>query len=769
MKLNYLRFTAIALAAALFSSCMQEMEQEDILSDVKLASSEVNETATSSHYYWSGGEKIWLDIDSTLMIAKFDSEESLKTFISSASSAMRMPTQSPLAIVPADKRLDAEKTIASKTFAHKFHKSESPFYLTGDILLKPKEEGIPVGDMLEKLGIDGQIIKKYSSGTVVVRLKNWDNFLDAANTIHESGMVEWCHPDFAAIIERTFIPADPMFNQQYYLRNTGQALGTPGIDINVVPAWDIATSSSAIRVAVIDDGVENHEDLGGRILQGFTPLTPNSGFGAPTTLAVPNNITIGHGQACAGIIAASHNTIGIAGVAPNIRIVPVNIFHSWDWIHGGWMETVDHIVDAINFAWDLTRGNADVISNSWGYNTPQVIATAIETEIIRATVEGRMFWNGISKGCVVVFSSGNYHQSFSGVTFPANVPRVLTVGAINRSGTVWNYSSRGNELDVVAPSGNINNNGDVVTTDRMGAPGYVAGNYVTTFGGTSAAAPQVSGIAALILSANPDMTNDYVRFLIESTATKLRGYSFNVSRPSGTWNSDVGYGMANAAEALVAAGYGYRVTFETNGATAYFPAAQYAAPSGFVTKPSPDPFRAGYFLQGWYDNIYLSGSPVNFASYPINSNKTFYAKWGQSPGFDFVIRNYSPYDLENVDISFSGKIGGSSTFTPLIYKEIGTLVSGGSLGHLPYWNPIQGFDLTQPPGTAINNLNLLISTYTRVNGTVTVRASLDGGTPLAYQSFNLSSSVYVNQMSLQFNTGTTVPTGRNVLNIVIDY
>ena len=170
-----------------------------------------------THYYWSGGKKIWLDTDSTKMIVKFDSEQNLKGFTSSISTASKMPTQLPLALVQQQsksddetfRRLNTEKSIVSKMFASKYHDSETPFYVTGDILLQPKE-GISVEDILKKIGIDGQITKKWLSGGVVVRLNNWDSIIDIANAIHESGMVEWCHPDFATIIERT--TSDPMFN-----------------------------------------------------------------------------------------------------------------------------------------------------------------------------------------------------------------------------------------------------------------------------------------------------------------------------------------------------------------------------------------------------------------------------------------------------------------------------------------------------------------------------------------------------------------------------
>lgn len=102
--------------------------------------------------------------------------------------------------------------------------------------------------------------------------------------------------------------------------------------------------SSSIKVAVIDQGVAGHEDLGDRLLPGFTPGLAN-GNGAP----VSNNP---HGECCAGIIGASHNNLGIAGIAPLVKIVPVNIFYS---------QSSSNIAAAINYAWD--DAEADVISN----------------------------------------------------------------------------------------------------------------------------------------------------------------------------------------------------------------------------------------------------------------------------------------------------------------------------------------------------------------------------------------------------------------------
>ncbi|NJN29001.1 MAG: S8 family serine peptidase [Cyclobacteriaceae bacterium] len=149
-----------------------------------------------------------------------------------------------------------------------------------------------------------------------------------SNKIYESGLVEWCHPDMALPVETS---NDPLYPQQYYLNNTGQNGGTNNIDINAPEAWAITQGCDQIRVAVLDDGVEDHEDLAGRVLGGFTPTNPVNGNGRPEGVNIVDQSgncvgRVGHGIACAGILGASHNnSIGIRGVAPNAQIVPVNI------------------------------------------------------------------------------------------------------------------------------------------------------------------------------------------------------------------------------------------------------------------------------------------------------------------------------------------------------------------------------------------------------------------------------------------------------------
>jgi len=400
-----------------------------------------------------------------------------------------------------------------KWFSYGFRNQADVEYLPTNRIVFELKEGRPLSEV-RALAPDGVRFESAKYFRYVVAQSPDVDLLALANRIYESGLVEYAHPDFMVEKRRT---ADPLYDEQYYLNNTSSNLGTAGVDIDAPAAWNLTKGSSQIRVAVIDDGVEAHEDLenaseSSRVLDGYTPQT--SGNGRPVcdrcdVTGGPGNETIGHGVAVSGIIAATHNSTGVRGVAPNVKIVPVNIFTTGN-------DTPSEAAEGINWAWD--EGNADVLSNSWGY-PPSADFDVISNAIQDARTQGR---NG--RGSVVVFSAGNFPNG-SQVTdagFPADVNGVLGVGAVDKNDNRWYYTpSAGNDIDVVAPSGDTQLLGDVRTTDRMGTLGYERSSgdhYTPRFGGTSAAAPQAAGTAALMLSANSSLTESEVRAKIEATA-----------------------------------------------------------------------------------------------------------------------------------------------------------------------------------------------------------------------------------------------------------
>lgn len=132
--------------------------------------------------------------------------------------------------------------------------------------------------------------------------------------------VLWCEPDMLS----GYRLSNTLYNQQYYLKNTGQNGGTVGIDINVEPAWNL-TNGNGVTIAVLDEGVDQyHEDFGNRILNGYT-VGDDNGIVEPKNFDATLEGCKGHGVACAGIIAAENNTIGIRGIASSAQIIPINI------------------------------------------------------------------------------------------------------------------------------------------------------------------------------------------------------------------------------------------------------------------------------------------------------------------------------------------------------------------------------------------------------------------------------------------------------------
>src|SRR5215213_6687820 len=283
------------------------------------------------------------------------------------------------------------------------------------------------------------------------------------------------------------VPNDPWFaNWEGHLRK-----------IQAPAAWSTTVGSSNVVIAILDTGVDaTHEDLAGKILPGWNSYNNNS-----STMDVS-----GHGTAVAGTAAAaSNNGVGVASVCWSCAILPIRVsdmtgYATYSSIASGLTWAADHGARVANISY--------IVSDS------------------SAVTSAAQYFQG--KGGVVTSSAGNYS------TFSSSLdnPYILTVSATDQFDVIYSYSNTGKNIDVAAP-------GDSFST-QMG------GGYVST-GGTSYSAPIVAGVAALVFSANPQLSGNQVQNILKESADDLGALG---------WDSTYGSGRVNAARAVSMAGGG---------------------------------------------------------------------------------------------------------------------------------------------------------------------------------------------------------------------
>jgi subtilisin family serine protease/subtilisin-like proprotein convertase family protein len=339
-------------------------------------------------------------------------------------------------------------------------------------------------------------------------------------------------------------PNDPRFPEAFHLENRNADGSRAGADLNVRAAWPV-TRGTNVMVGVVDDGIElTHADLA-RAAAG----TLHTNFVEKNSNVFPQSGSDNHGTAVAGVIAATtDNGIGVSGVAADARLVAIRVFSNGDIPLS---VTDDDMATMFGYRDDVVW----VQNHSWGFAAAvQASASGQETDAVeRGAVLGRG-----GKGTVYVRSAGNQRGSAGNANEDGYLTStaVIPVAAVRSDGRVASYSSPGANLLVAAPSSD-DGFPKVPTTDRTGLAGFTAtgtgdGADYTGFTGTSASAPQVSGVVALMLSVNTNLTaRDVQHLLVLSSRHIDLADPIIVTNGAGLrFSENVGYGVPDAGVAV---------------------------------------------------------------------------------------------------------------------------------------------------------------------------------------------------------------------------
>ncbi len=394
-----------------------------------------------------------------------------------------------------------------------------------------------------------QVERTMSDGAALLALgqkMSADNAGALAQTFAADPDVAYAEPDRRVFARTT--ATDPSYAQQWNYFDP-----TAGIDLP--SAWAVTTGLPGVVTAVLDTGYRPHPDIIANLLPGYDFIsdinTGNNGHGRgpdatdpgdwltqqeltdPSSpfyqcASAPSNSSW-HGTQVAGIIgAAANNGIGIAGVSWYGKILPVRVLGKC----GG---TTSDIADAMRWAAGIPVTGAPtnltpakVINLSLGGTGPcgDTFQQAINDVIAR--------------GATVVVSAGNDGQATT-MDRPANCKGVIAVGATDSTGQRAWYSNFGSDITLSAPGSNI------LSTTNAGTTVPAADAYGTN-SGTSLAAPQVAGVASLMLAVNPNLTPAQIAQKLASTARPSPSTTSCLARAPGAGIVDAGTVVASATK-----------------------------------------------------------------------------------------------------------------------------------------------------------------------------------------------------------------------------
>jgi subtilisin family serine protease len=387
-----------------------------------------------------------------------------------------------------------------------FKTDKSKKYKQGEVIVKFKNDySVESIETKTNLGLSKK--KDLGNNVKLVKYNSAKKMEDILNTLNSQPEVEYAEPNyiFQATANTKTAVSDPMYGQLWGMKNSGQTIegipGKSGMDIKAETAWSRTKGSSSVVVAVIDTGTDiNHPDIKDRIWKnpgeiagdgidndknGYVDDVNGWDFYNMDNSVYDSFDGDEHGTHVSGTIAGSSNTIGVTGVAPNVKIMPLKFLGPY----GGY--TSDAIL-AVNYA--KAKG-VKISNNSWGGGSfSQALMDAIK-----------------GSNSIFIAAAGNAgSDNDTTPSYPSSydLQNVLSVAALNNQGNMADFSNYGvKSVDVAAPGESI------LST--------VPGNGYEYFNGTSMATPHVSGIAALILSKNLSTTPLTIRDNLVKTVVPL--------------------------------------------------------------------------------------------------------------------------------------------------------------------------------------------------------------------------------------------------------
>jgi thermitase len=363
--------------------------------------------------------------------------------------------------------------------------AKNPAHVKGELLVSLKE-GVSDADLERSYKRHGGKKIQNLSKIKVHRIKVSESDLEAVEAaLREDPNVEFVEKNL--IGQATFVPNDPGYSAQWHLPRISAPAG-----------WDMTRGSPSVTIAVVDSGIDPfHPDLSANLIPGYNFVAGNT----------DTRDIYGHGTAVAGAAGALGNSgIGVAGVAWTNSIMPLVVLDSAGY------GTVANVASAITYAADH---EVKVINLSLAFNG--------STSTLQNAVN--YAWN---RGVVIVAAAAN--ASTNTPYYPAALPNVIAVSAADQNDNRASFSNYGNWIDVSAPGVSV------YTTANGGGYQYSAG--------TSLSSPIVAGLAGLVFSANPNLTNAQVVSLITANAD---------DRGAPGFDNDHGWGRINVQRTVQAA------------------------------------------------------------------------------------------------------------------------------------------------------------------------------------------------------------------------